>query len=196
MTPAPQQPDTAINTRSGRVLDFADPRPEGIDLDDIAAGLSLAPRFGGQALRFHSVAQHAVNVSIVAAVTGSRELDLPALHHDSHEAYACDLPRPLKRLLGDRYREVTDRIDRAVATAFGFEWPDPSSPGAKAIKQADDALFIIESGELLAGNPNLPDVDPEVLDAARDIVSDGVHWGPEESEAQLRRAHLGCMRRR
>jgi 5'-deoxynucleotidase YfbR-like HD superfamily hydrolase len=192
--PRPSQPATAINTRSGRVLDFADTRPEAIDLGDIAAGLSLAPRFGGQALRFHSVAQHAVNVSIVAAATGSPDLDLPALHHDSHEAYACDLPRPLKRLLGERYRDVTDRIDRAVATAFGFEWPEPGSPEAQTIKLADDALFVVESRKLLAGDPNLPDVDREVLDAAREIVRDDVHWDPAEAERRFRRAHVGCMR--
>ena len=63
---------TAINTRSGRILDFADPRPEAIVIEDIASGLAMAPRFGGQALRFHSVAQHAVNVSILAGHLGRR----------------------------------------------------------------------------------------------------------------------------
>jgi uncharacterized protein len=90
--------DTTVNTFSGGLLDFTDPSPQSIELDDIGHGLSFVPRFGAQALAFRSVAQHAVFVSEIVARLGHRDLALAALHHDSHEAYACDIPSPLKGL--------------------------------------------------------------------------------------------------
>ena len=187
-------PATAVNTRSGRILDFANPDPASIDIDDVAGGLAMAPRFGGQALEFHSVAQHAVNVAMVVAVVGHPELDLAALHHDSHEAYACDIPRPLKQLLKPSYSEVTDRLDRAIAAAFAIEWPESGSSEQRSIKAADDAVFIIEAEELLAGSPLAPDVDPEVLEQAREVVEAREHWDREKAESLFKSAHRGSLR--
>ena len=115
---------------------------------------AMAPRFGGQALKFQSVAQHAVNTSILVGHLGRPDLDLEALHHDSHEAYACDLPRPLKLVLGHPYKDVTARLDEAIAEAFGFEPLEADSPEYEVIKTADDALFVIEAADLLEGRPN------------------------------------------
>lgn len=191
-----RQPGTAINTRSGRVLDFAQPDPSAIHIDDIAGGLSLAPRFGGQALQFHSVAQHAVNVClVVGAVLNRPDLDLEALHHDSHEAYSCDLPKPLKRLLPE-YSDITDRLDVAIATAFGFNLPGPESDAAKAIKIADNAVFVIEAEVLLPEQAPHPEIDPEVLRAARSVVGYNEHWDHRGAAERFKLAHAGCLRHR
>jgi len=190
------QPPTAINTRSGKILDFADPDPTSICIEDIAGGLALAPRFGGQALHFHSVAQHAVNVALVVEAIGHPELGLVALHHDSHEAYACDLPRPLKKLLGDSYKNVTDRLDLAIGAALGFEWPEPGSAEALIIKQADDVIFIIEADRLLVGDPVIPTVNREVLAAARELLAAEEQWERREAEAGFTTMHGGCLRHR
>lgn len=139
--------DTAIDTRSGRVIDFAAPDPSQISIEDIAAGLSMVCRFGGQALAFYSVAQHAVLVKELVEQAGRPDLALAALHHDSHEAYACDIPKPLKRLIEEPYREITDRLDRAIEEAL--ELRALSEPDADVIKAADDRAFEIEAEQLL-----------------------------------------------
>src|SRR4051812_33607207 len=87
----------AMDTLSGVSLDLDDPRPEDIVLADVAGGLAKVCRFGGQATRFYSVAQHALLVArFVTENLGRPDLVPWALHHDSAEAYTCDLPRPLK----------------------------------------------------------------------------------------------------
>ncbi|HEY4263369.1 MAG TPA: hypothetical protein VGM98_24615, partial [Schlesneria sp.] len=45
---------------------------------------------------------------------------------DAAEAYVCDMIRPLKLLVGDEYRHIEERVERAVAERFGlmFPWPD------------------------------------------------------------------------
>lgn len=139
-----KHPETAINTCSGRILDFANPSSDAITLDDIAGGLSLAPRFGGQALEFRSVAEHAIDVAEVTVAMGYPDLALLALHHDSHEAYACDIPRPLKLLLSD-YGKITARLDRVITEALGLPVLDPASKDGRRVKQADDAMFIVEA---------------------------------------------------
>ncbi|MGH2973560.1 MAG: MarR family transcriptional regulator [Solirubrobacterales bacterium] len=163
------QPDTAINTFTGQVLDFAKPDSKAIKLEDVARGLSMAPRFGGQAERFYSVAEHAVSVALTVEqlVLVPPVVVLAALHHDSHEAYACDLPRPLKRVLGDSYYAVTDDLQRAIEEALGVTaFPDDSRE-ARLIDEADQATFFVEAETLLTGERPSPDVPPGVLAAAR-----------------------------
>lgn len=166
----PRAWDTSINTRSGLLLDFENPSPESIRVEDIAGGLSLAPRFGGQATRFRSVAEHAICVALVVEAMGHQDLTLAALHHDSHEAYACDIPKPLKRLLEPGYTEITDRLDRAIATALELPILDLEDEGARPIKDADDAMLVLEAEGYLAGDPPDKDLPAGLLDLARSTV--------------------------
>src|SRR5215211_3245285 len=85
-----------IDTASGVRLDLDHPRSEDIRIEDVAGGLSKVCRFGAQALEYYSVAQHALLVRRLVEEGGYPELALAALHHDSHEAYLCDIPSPLK----------------------------------------------------------------------------------------------------
>ena len=80
-----------IDTASGVRLDLDDPRPEDIQIEDVAGGLSKVCRFGAQPREYYSVAQHALLVRQLVVEAGHPELALAALHHDSHEAYVCDL---------------------------------------------------------------------------------------------------------
>jgi hypothetical protein len=138
-----------INTASGALLDLADPDPAAICLEDIAAALSKVCRFGAQVSLFYSVAQHAVLVQRLVVEAGRPELGLAALHHDSHEAFAGDVPTPLKRMLGIQYVDVCDRLDDAIGQALGIEWPTPGTAEAAAIKRADGRALEIEGAELL-----------------------------------------------
>lgn len=183
------QPETAINTRSGRVLDFANPRVEAIELDDIAAGLASVPRFGAQALRFYSVAQHAVSVALIVERLGRDDLALAALHHDSHEAYACDIPRPLKGLLEPQYSRITEALDNVIADALGLEPPAEKSQDARLIKAVDDAAFIVEAEDLLDGAPALPAAEREIMRTANAVIDLREQWSFEAARSSFHRTH-------
>jgi uncharacterized protein len=142
----------AIDTASGVRLDLDNLRPEDIRIEDVAGGLSKVCRFGAQPLEYYSAAQHALLVRRLVVEAGHPELALVALHHDSHEAYLCDIPSPLKRKISadtDVYDEVCKTLDRVIADAFGFEWPEHGSPEQRAIKRADEQALLMEAARLL-----------------------------------------------
>ncbi len=120
-----------------------DPRPEDVDIRDIAHALSLQCRFGGHCLRFYSVAEHCV------LLAGSfrdchTAVQLDALMHDAAEAYCADVPRPLKRFLPS-YAETEAGVMRAIATAFGLH-----EPMLAAVKEADNRILADEKAQNLA----------------------------------------------
>jgi hypothetical protein len=147
----PVQPHV-IDTASGKRLDLDNPRPEDIRIKDVAGGLSKVCRFGAQAREYYSVAQHALLVQRLVVEAGHPELALVALHHDSHEAYLCDIPTPLKRKIYAHtkvYKEACETLDHVIAGAFGFEWPGQGSPGQRTIKRADRQALLMEAARLL-----------------------------------------------
>lgn len=140
-----------IDTASGLKLSLDNPQPDQIALKDIAGGLARVCRFGAQALRFHSVAQHAILVSCLVEKAGHSNLALAALHHDSHEAYVCDIPSPLKRMMEAEeekvYDDVCNRLDDAIVAAFDIS---PLSEEDRAlIKRFDDKALMMEAADLL-----------------------------------------------
>jgi uncharacterized protein len=97
-----------------------DPRPEEIDIHDIAHHLARLCRFNGAGQTFYCVAQHC---SIV-----SQEVSAPnklwGLLHDAAEAYIGDMVSPIKNLPEFAfYREMEKSIMAAVVIAFGLQ-PD------------------------------------------------------------------------
>ena len=146
-----------LATKSGREIDLDNPSPMSIAVEDIAAALSKVCRFGAQATHFYSVAQHAVLVSeLVSDVLGRPDLAGTALHHDSHEAYACDIPRPLKLKLragagSSVYDDVCARLDGAISEALGVPPFDTATDEGALVHKADDMALAIECQVLLAG---------------------------------------------
>jgi len=133
-----------MQTFTGRAFYFEDPRPDEIDIRDIAHGLSNLCRFGGHCKRFYSVAEHSVLVSLQVP----REHALQALLHDATEAYVVDVPRPLKRLLGENYEAIEGRAWGAIAKAMGVPVAmDPS------VKVADNTVLLAERDVLLGPTP-------------------------------------------
>lgn len=152
--PAPH----VLDTFSGARLDLDDPRPDQIRIEDIASALSKICRFGAQATRFHSVAQHALLVTtFVSDALGRPDLALAALHHDSHEAYACDIPRPLKLKLRAGanlvYEQTCERLDVAIAGALGVRELGKEAPGHDVVDRADDMALIVRHGSFWPGAP-------------------------------------------
>ena len=135
-----------LETYTGQFFDYDDPRPEQINLTDIARSLSYTARFGGHTTRFYSVAEHALlcHALVSEQIPNRPDLALAALHHDSHEAYLGDVPTPLKRTLEaeapDIYYGLVRKVDDAIGAAIGL---DPDRFHDPIVRQADaDALMI------------------------------------------------------
>ena len=126
---------TYFQTRSGLYIDFDDPDPDTILLEDIAHALSLMNRYAGHTPFPYSVAQHCVLASRMAPPG----LELEALMHDAQEAYVVDLPSPLKRLLPG-YREVEQRIEAVIRKKFGL--PVAFDP---RVKEIDTRMLVTEA---------------------------------------------------
>lgn len=140
---------TWMQTASGKEFDFALPRADMVDIDDIAIHLSRLCRFTGAPSRFYSVAEHSLLVSLYA----ERELgltpigQLAALLHDAHEAYCGDVSSPVKRALGEVWALFEGRLQRFVLKTLHV-WTAYATH-AQAIKQADLALLANERYHLM-----------------------------------------------
>lgn len=113
-----------FRTFSGKVIDPENLKPEDIDPVDIARSLSLQCRFGGQIVRFYSVAEHSLNVmtNVEKHVYNLNRVDinnlaLGALLHDASEAYMCDIPTPFKKLL-PQYKELEAKVMAVIHKRF------------------------------------------------------------------------------
>lgn len=132
-----------MQTISGRQFWPIDPRPEDVDIEDIAHALSMLCRFGGHCVRFYSVAEHSVIVSRHVPPEDS----LWALLHDASEAYIADIVRPAKRFIPG-YREAEDRIMAAICAAFGLQLDMPAT-----VARADSAILADEAGQIMGAAP-------------------------------------------
>jgi hypothetical protein len=128
---------------SGRQFWPLDPRPEEIGIEDVAHALSMLCRFGGHCERFYSVAEHSVLVSHVVPP----ELALVGLLHDATEAYAVDIPRPLKPALSG-YKQIEHNLWLAIASRYGL--PDGMPDEVKA---ADNAVLLAEQAQIMKPAP-------------------------------------------
>lgn len=124
---------------SGRRFWLLDPRPEDIDICDIARGLSNMCRFNGHLRKFYSVAQH----SLLASDFASEKNKLHALLHDASESYCGDVISPLKPLLTD-YKAIERKVMEAIAKRFEFDLDDDEE-----IKEIDERLLATEVRDLV-----------------------------------------------
>ncbi|MCR5870687.1 MULTISPECIES: hypothetical protein [unclassified Sphingomonas] len=132
-----------MQTYTGKAFWPLDPRPEEVDIEDIAHSLSMQGRFAGHADHWYSIAEHSVYVSRFVPP----EHALQALLHDASEAYVVDVPRPVKPALTN-YREIEDRVWGAIARRF--QLPIELHP---SIKLADNAVLLAEQRDLLKPPP-------------------------------------------
>jgi hypothetical protein len=104
---------------SGKVIQLLSPKPEQIQLVDIAQALSNICRYTGQC-PFYSVAEHSI---LVARALQNAGCDLvvvqQGLMHDAAEAYLGDVTSPLKaRLL--KYRKIESRMRKTIFRKFNI----------------------------------------------------------------------------
>lgn len=161
-----------IQTHSGRCYPLLAPRPEDVDIGDIAYALSNLARYTGHAARScqdgsyfgpsfgvsYSVAQHSVLVSRLVP----EEHALAALMHDAAEAYVGDASAPLKRCIPDLAR--VERISwLAIARRFGLPLVLPA-----AVKHADLTMLATEQRDLMVPAPKpwppMPEPHPDRIE--------------------------------
>jgi 5'-deoxynucleotidase YfbR-like HD superfamily hydrolase len=104
---------SVILTHSGRLVGPGEGHPS---LHDIARGLSLQPRFGGQTDESWSVLEHSMFCAELAdSIYGERTFRLAMLLHDAHEAITGDVPTPLKT---PDFRAMQDALDERIMDAY------------------------------------------------------------------------------
>lgn len=135
--------DAWIQTYTGKQFYPFDPKPDQIDIEDIAHALANVCRFTGHTNQFYSVAEHSVHVSRLV----SPEHALQALLHDGSEAFLSDIAAPIKPFLPD-YKALEKTVQRAVYYRFGLPYEDHPE-----VKAADVAMLAAEA-KYLMGNPN------------------------------------------
>lgn len=136
-----------IQTFTGKQFWPLDPKPEDIDIVDIAHALSNQCRFAGHCKKFYSVAEHCVRVSWELP----RKAKLWGLLHDASEAYLVDLPRPIKRgtRLGVEYKEMEEVLMDVICIKFGITSIEPPE-----VRKADNILLMTEARDLLGEPPS------------------------------------------
>lgn len=154
-----------IQTFTGRQFWPMDPRPEDIDIEDIAHALAMLCRYGGHCNRFFSVAEHSVLLSKHVSAPNA----LWALLHDASEAYLVDVPRPIKSSLVG-YRDAEDRIMAAVCERFGLS---PAMP--EEVKSADTAILTDERLQNMKDAPVPWSTDDDPLGIAL------YYWTPSQA---------------
>jgi hypothetical protein len=137
---------------SGRRLDLLDPSPLDVEIEDIAHGLSRVARWNGQTSGEWSfnVAQHSLLVEDLVGrfQPGTpRQLRLAALLHDAPEYVIGDLITPFKAAVGFDYKDLEERLLRAIHLRFGLP-AIPAIATQKLIKRADRAAAYLEATQL------------------------------------------------
>lgn len=175
-----------ILTYTGRVIYPLDPRPEEIDIYDIAHALANICRYTGHVERYYSVAEHSVRVSEWAEETVARahsnetaQMALEGLMHDASEAYLGDVARPIKQssYVGKLYSKAEDRLMEIIAEKYGTSWPIPA-----LIAEGDHVLLRTEQRDLM------PYPNPlYTLDEYENIMLENPidPWTSEEAEIEF-----------
>lgn len=140
---APPRRGDWMQTATGKQFWPLDPRPEEVDIVDIAHGLAHICRYGGHCARFYSVAEHSVYVSQALPPA----LRLYGLLHDASEAYLGDVIRPLKRFIPG-YHDLEEAVMVAVCQQIGIHYPMPPQ-----VKEIDDCILHDEMQQIMEPSP-------------------------------------------
>ena len=124
--------DCQITARGATVWPL-DPRPEEIDVGDIAHHLARICRWGGTVRDYYSVAEHSCMLALYFSEKGRTDLARWALLHDAAEAYLGDVVRPLKPFMLEAVG-YERRLEQVIWQKYGLgkELPSP-------VKRADTA---------------------------------------------------------
>ena len=138
---------------SGGIYHPLDPRPEEVNIADIAHALAYTNRYSGHARFAYSVAQHSVYVSDALP----KELRLQGILHDAAEAYVGDITRPIKRMLPD-FKEIEERNARVIFERFGVPYPV-----AEKVHEIDTRILLNEARDVMGGQSQDWEIDEDPI---------------------------------
>lgn len=131
-----------ITTYSKIHMTPLDPKPEQIDIRDIAHALSLLSRANGHFPEFYSVAQHCIHCCEEAEARGySPRVCLACLLHDGAEAYMSDVTRPVKQYM-DFYRRAEEACLAVIYRKYLGS--DLAGTEEQQVREMDDTLLYHE----------------------------------------------------
>lgn len=139
-----------VRLPSGKRLDLLNPTPFDWDDEDLALGLARTYRWGGHSAwpLPLSVAQHSLAVMLLRRQWSRQTLDplseLRELLHDADEGLlGFDCISVLKPFMGERFRELTARLEHMVFVRYGLRaW----TPEEKTLhKRADRVAAATEA---------------------------------------------------
>lgn len=133
-----------MQTFSGKAFWPLDPRPEELDLEDIAHALGNLCRYGGHSKFFYSVAEHSLLMASKATTLSDARV---ALMHDATEAYISDVIRPIKKYL-DNYAQIEERLWQVIATRYDLPSVIPDS-----VHALDNGILCDEMQQLFSTPP-------------------------------------------
>jgi len=151
--------DTKIRISKNALVDLSDFGPEDVDLFSISRSLNNLKRFCGHYAYSPplTVAQHTHLCTMIADVlyTGDLGVELMIMLHDMPEAIYGDLSSPLKRFLGDAYRDKIKTIDEVIYTTLwqGFALGQPYYDFIDQCKKCDHLSLRIEQKMLFDIEP-------------------------------------------
>lgn len=145
----PEPPRAWQRMLSGRRLDLLNPRPDEVEIEDIAHGLARVARWNGQTKGEHalSVAQHVLIVEEIAHALNPEwetRWRLAALLHDAPEYVIGDLISPFKTAIGLDYKAFELKLLEAIHLRYGLPARLPE-PVTAAIKHADRFAAYFEA---------------------------------------------------
>lgn len=193
-------PRAWIRLPSGAALDLINPSPQAWTDQDLALRLARTYRWGGESIWPWplSVAQHSLLVLALrrqwaqeAGAPLSLALQRAELLHDAEEGFlGFDCISPLKRVLGEPFRIVGDRLMQAIATRYRMpDWtPDTHAlhKRADSIAAATEAVHCTgwserEVREVLGITHPVLDTDP------LQVLYGGTPWEPWPSDVAAAR---------
>jgi hypothetical protein len=178
-----------IQTYTGGQFWPLDPRAAEINVIDVAAGLAKECRYGGQCLRFFSVAEHSELMRRAAVELGaSPRMQRAVLFHDASEGLGLrDIPRPIKSSIGN-YKDIEARVMAAVAARFDFDWPMPPM-----VKLLDESIGLSEEAQNMAPPPIAWRENNHAKFSARDALDVRLKfWLPDQAFAEFLRGYAAC----
>ena len=165
-----------MQTFTGHQFWPLDPRPEDVDILDVAHALSMLCRYNGHCRRFYSVAEHSVYVArqISFYTPDLARHALWGLLHDASEAYLADIVRPVKRSITG-YREAEDAVMHVICDRFGLAHEMPA-----VVRATDEDILVNEMEQIMAPPPI-----PWKLHGKRIEGLEIVGWAPVEAEKRF-----------
>lgn len=144
-----------VRMPSGRRLDLLDPTPFDWEDSDLALGLARTYRWGGHSAwpLPLSVAQHSITVMLLRRSFAGTELTaltaLRELLHDAEEGLmGFDAISVIKPFLGEGFRQLSMRLERAVFLRYGLpQW----TPQEHALHKRADRLAAASEAVHVAG---------------------------------------------